>query len=58
MLLLMLLLTLLLTLSKSSNAPLKKRQFLTDEWYLKHEKLIFYAGFTVILIAVFMLVAW
>lgn len=29
-----------------------------DEWYLKHEKLIYRAGFTVIIIAVYMLVAW
>ncbi len=31
---------------------------MTDEWYLKHEKLIYRAGFTVIIITVYMLVAW
>jgi hypothetical protein len=30
----------------------------SDEWYLKHEKLIYRAGFTVILLAVYMLIAW
>jgi hypothetical protein len=29
-----------------------------DEWYLKHERFIYRAGFTVMIIAVFMLVAW
>ena len=30
----------------------------SDEWYLKHEKFIYCAGFTVMIVAVFMLVAW
>jgi hypothetical protein len=32
--------------------------FMKDEWYLKHERFIYRAGFTVMIIAVFMLVAW
>jgi hypothetical protein len=29
-----------------------------DKWFLKHERLIYRAGFTVIIMAVLMLVAW
>jgi hypothetical protein len=29
-----------------------------DEWYLKHERFIYCAGITVMIVAVFMLAVW
>ena len=30
----------------------------SDKWFLKHERFIFCAGVTVVVVAVFMLVVW